>query len=358
MATLQTEPGASALGPLADRLQLSLREDGAAGLRRAADAGDGAAMIELGARLLIGKDAPCAPQEGASWIETAARQGEPDALAAMATLVGVGAFWPQDWNASLDYLRRAAEQGSSSARGQLQILSGASVEDRGPSDDGLWRLLRDRIDIAAWIRPPERRAVCETPRVRKAEGFAPAAVCDWLRARAEGRLRRATMYHGDTKTEHVDPHRSCSDYQFDILNTDVVLLLVRERIAAITKLPTPQMEPPRIFHYALGEQIKPHYDRLSDGAGYGHGGRYLGDRIATFLLYLNDDFEGGELDFPKVGFKCKGAKGDAVYFAHVDASGAPDPLSLHAGLVITAGEKWILSQWIHDRPFGLPAEAT
>ena len=62
---------------------------------------------------------------------------------------------------------------------------------------------------------------------------------------------------------------------------------------------------------------------------------------------------GGDLDFPKAGFRCKGAKGDAVYFAHVDGAGKPDPLSLHAGLVITAGEKWVLSQWIHDRPFGV-----
>jgi hypothetical protein len=29
-------------------------------------------------------------------------------------------------------------------------------------------------------------------------------------------------------------------------------------------------------------------------------------------------------------------------------------LSLHAGLVIRRGEKWVMSQWIHDRPFGQP----
>jgi hypothetical protein len=182
---------------------------------------------------------------------------------------------------------------------------------------------------------------------------------DWpgaldLIERARGRMRPALMYDGATKTANVDPHRTCSDYQFDILNTDLVLLLVRERIAALTKLPPAAMEPPRIFHYALGEEIKAHYDRCGDQVGgYGREGGYRGDRIVTFLLYLNDDFDGGELTFPKTGFKVKGAKGDAVYFAHIDGEGKPDPMSLHAGLTVTREEKWVLSQWIHDRPFGV-----
>ena len=160
------------------------------------------------------------------------------------------------------------------------------------------------------------------------------------------------MYDGETKVEWVDPHRSCSDYQFDILNTDLVVQLVREKIAAVTGLPPVVMEPPRIFHYALGQDIKAHFDRLSDGvSGYGDS-QYRGDRIVTFLLYLNDDYDGGELSFPRTGFQCKGAKGDGIYFAHIDGSGKQEPMSLHAGLVITRGEKWVMSQWIHDRPFG------
>jgi prolyl 4-hydroxylase len=166
-------------------------------------------------------------------------------------------------------------------------------------------------------------------------------------------MRSATMYDGEKRQEQLDPHRTCSDYEFDFENTDVVLLLVREKIAATTRLPTVAMEPPRVFHYALGEEIKPHYDRCGDAVGgYGTSG-YLGDRIVTFLLYLNDGYEGGELDFPKAGFRMKGVKGDALYFAHVDAANQPDPLSLHAGLPITRGEKRVLSQWIHDRPFGV-----
>jgi hypothetical protein len=273
----------------------------------------------------------------------------------MATLTGMGAFAPQSWPAALDYLSQAAERGGASAQAQIRLLA-AGPEAAAPIDPAeSWADLARRIDVAAWITPPPRKPLWETPRIRMAERFAAGPVCDWIKARAQGHMRPAMMYDGETKTEQVDPHRTCSDYQFDILNTDLVLLLVRARVAELTKLPTVAMEPPRVFHYALGEQIKPHYDRCGNAVeGYGPEGGYLGDRIVTFLLYLNDGFEGGELDFPKSRVKFKGIKGDAIYFAHVDASGKPDPLSLHAGLTITRGEKWVLSQWIHDRPFGVP----
>jgi hypothetical protein len=263
-----------------------------------------------------------------------------------------------DWTAALSSLSEAAARGSTAARTQLRLLAGEALDPTSePEPPDAWRRLADRVDIQAWITPPPRESVHEAPRVRMARGFASGAVCDWLRRKAQGHMRPALMYHGDSRSAVIDPHRTCSDYQFDILNTDLILLLARERIAALTRLPTIAMEPPRVFHYALGEEIKPHYDRCGDGVqGYGKDTGYLGDRIVTFLLYLNDDFDGGELDFPKAGFRRKGAKGDAIYFAHVDLAGKPDPLSLHAGLKIRRGEKWVLSQWIHDRPFGV-AEA-
>ncbi len=261
----------------------------------------------------------------------------------------------------LSAAQAAAVLGSAQARGQLRLLAAGPAAS--PLDDSpahAWADLRRRVDVAAWIAPPPRDVLCETPRVRMGRAFASAATCDWLLEKARGRMRPAMMYDGTTKTENVDPHRTCSDYQFDILRTDLVLLLVRARAEALTKVPTVCFEPPRIFHYALGQDIKPHYDRIGDAErGYGKEGGYLGDRIVTLLIYLNDAYDGGELDFPKAGFRAKGAKGDALYFAHVDLSGTgrQDPLSLHAGLVITRGEKWVLSQWIHDRPFGVVDEA-
>ena len=303
-------------------------------------------MADLGGRLLIGRDAPRNPERGLTMLKAAVAAGDAGAASLMAVLHGAGAWMPQSWDRALDMLETAAVLGGAGARGQLRLLGGPAG---GESPDH-WRALRRRIDLAPWLAAPNRRVLWEEPRVRMSDGFAPAGVGPWIINSVRGKMRQALMYHGDTKTEVVDPHRSCSDYEFDLLASDLVLTLVRHRIAAATGLPEAAMEPPRVFHYALGQDIKAHYDRLNDGIGNYAGSGYQGDRIVTFLLDLNDDFDGGELEFPLVGQRFKGHEGDAIYFAHVDQTGGPDKKSLHAGLPIRRGEKWVLSQWIHDRP--------
>jgi predicted 2-oxoglutarate/Fe(II)-dependent dioxygenase YbiX len=129
---------------------------------------------------------------------------------------------------------------------------------------------------------------------------------------------------------------------------------IRARISAATNIPVPVFEPPQVMHYHVGEEFRPHYDFL-DPTEPGHRAELtaFGQRIATFLIYLNDDYEGGETAFPRAGLSHRGRRGDALLFANVDAATrAPDPLTLHAGMPPTRGEKWIFSQWIRDRSPG------
>ena len=81
--------------------------------------------------------------------------------------------------------------------------------------------------------------------------------------------------------------------------------------------------------------------------------RQQGQRLVTALIYLNDGFEGGETDFPRLNWRFKGAAGDALIFWNVTASGALEKASLHAGLPPTRGEKWIYSKWVRDRAWPL-----
>ncbi|HEY5338094.1 MAG TPA: 2OG-Fe(II) oxygenase [Rhizomicrobium sp.] len=319
-------------------------------VRRAADSGDMAAMTEVACRLLIGRAAPLSPQEGVALLARAADAGNADAMAIQATLLAAGAWLPQSWPQALDRLCTAAEHGAEQARTQLRILAHETAPIS--QDAGQWAALRARVDLHGFVTPSEREQVSQAPRVWAAKGVASHALCDFLIGHARGHLQRAKMYDASTRTAQFEASRSCSEFKFDITTGGMVMLLLRMKIAALTSLPPIQMEPPQIFHYALGEEIKPHYDffRKEGIAGYGSDGSYEGDRIATSILYLNDDFEGGELSFPKVGFQHKGRKGDLVFLANF-TDGKPDPLSLHAGLPVTKGEKWIVSQWIHDRPF-------
>ena len=186
--------------------------------------------------------------------------------------------------------------------------------------------------------------------MRTVEGFVPPAVCDWLVKRAEPLLRPASVYDPETGVPRLERARTNSSVEFDIVNVDVVMMLVRARIAAVTGLPTVAMEPVQVLHYQVGQSFEPHFDVLDPTVeAYARDIAARGQRIATFLLYLNDDYEGGATTFPRVGVEHRGRKGDAMYFANIDAATKPDPLTLHAGAPPLSGTKWVLSQWIRDR---------
>ena len=67
--------------------------------------------------------------------------------------------------------------------------------------------------------------------------------------------------------------------------------------------------------------------------------------IFTFILYLNDDYIGGELEFDKLGMQIKPSAGDAYLWKNVKAETIddyfiPDELSSHSSLPIKEGTKY------------------
>jgi prolyl 4-hydroxylase len=72
------------------------------------------------------------------------------------------------------------------------------------------------------------------------------------------------------------------------------------------------------------------------------------------IVWLNQDYDGGETMFMKTGTKLRGRTGDALLFRNALADGARDPDAAHAGLPVTRGEKLIASRWIRARPFEMP----
>jgi prolyl 4-hydroxylase len=308
--------------------------------------GNTAAMVALGKRLLVGRDAPFEPEEGASLIKKASESGNADGLCMAATLYGAGAWVPHSWPQALDHLVLAAERGSADAAEQLTIIAFRKSYDGQLVSSDHWRRLRAGIDLQTSIQPPEPLQISETPRVWSIPGFASAATCNRLIRRAQDKLRPAKMYNRQTKKESYLAGRNNSDYIFDIANCGVVLLLLRVRISLVVCLPTFNMEPPQVLHYAPGQELKAHFDFVLEEDDSGTNS----ERAATFLLALNDEFEGGETEFLKTGLRVRGKRGDGLFFANV-RDGRPDRDSLHAGRPVISGEKWLFSQWIRNAPY-------
>ncbi|RZJ96949.1 MAG: 2OG-Fe(II) oxygenase [Brevundimonas sp.] len=302
-------------------------------LEKAAQGGSVEAATAFGARLLVGRAAPFEPSRGAAWLAKAAETGA-EAAARMAVIEGLGLKGRSDWPRAIDWLQTAARRGDAGARSQLAVLS----EGKG-------------VDLKAWLAPPAPEAPHETPRVRVYRDFVAPQVLAWIRARAEGRLDALRVYDATGGGVRTDEIRTSRGTGFGLLETDGVISLVRARMAAACGLALAHFEAPNVLNYQVGQQYRPHYDYIDPQApALAEALARQGQRTATFLLYLNDDYEGGETAFPELDWSFKAKAGDALLFFNTDADGRPVPASLHAGLPPTSGEKWLLSQWIRDRP--------
>jgi hypothetical protein len=145
--------------------------------------------------------------------------------------------------------------------------------------------------------------------------------------------------------------RSNTVANFNLATFDVVQGLVQARMSMTCGWPLQHLEAPMVLHYDVGQQIRPHFDFIDVNApDYEQQIREQGQRMVTFLLYLNDDYEGGETTFPELGIVNRGVAGDGLYFLNADREGQPDRRMLHTGSPPTAGEKWIVSQFIRNIP--------
>ncbi len=74
-------------------------------------------------------------------------------------------------------------------------------------------------------------------------------------------------------------------------------------------------------------------------------------RYGTILVYLNNNFTGGETEFPKLGVKIKPKIGKVLIFYSLDTNKRQIDESLHAGLPVKTGIKWICNKWYRLEKF-------
>lgn len=309
----------------------------------AAHAGDVAAMTELSKRLVVGDRAPYMPAQGAALLTDAARAGGVDAQVRLACLTALGAHVPQSWGAALSLLVVAAERGSQSAGDQLRLLARRT-------DGGDWSDMARAIDITSWLTPPPGVTLHDDPLVRQFPDFLPPEACRWLIDAARGRLRPALIYSGTGAHDSRDEMRTNSVAVWNLGCMDLVNVVLQYRIAAACGVPITNLEAPTALRYEVGEQITNHYDFLNPRSpNYRTEITTRGERVVTFLTYLNDDYAGGETDFPRIGVRHKGKRGSALLFCNAHPTAGADDRSLHAGRPPTSGEKWLVSQFVRSK---------
>jgi prolyl 4-hydroxylase len=326
-------------------------------LARGAGAGDAGCLFELGLRLATGDRAPLLALQGLDLLADALARGAGEAGARGAALLALGTNLPgPDWNTAREWLTRAAAQGHEPSRRQLlalcddrplvaRVAAGAS----GKVVD--WRTVAAAIDLAAWHNAPPLDVKSADPRVCAVPNLARPEICDFIVSLAPGRLGPAKVYDPVAREDIVVAHRNNTQAQFSMLNVEFAQVLLQSRMSAACSIPVRHFEGPAVLHYSPGERITNHFDFVDPESTADYAGEIErnGQRVVTFLLYLNEDYEGGETDFPTLGIRNKGRKGDGIFFVNSLPDNSPDLRMLHAGMPPTRGEKWLVTQFVRSR---------
>jgi len=100
----------------------------------------------------------------------------------------------------------------------------------------------------------------------------------------------------------------------------------------------------QVVRYDPNQEYAPHHDFGDDGTPE--------QRFLTLLLYLEPAESGGATSFPKAfdnrGLQIVPSRGDAVLFYSMLPDGNADDKSLHAGMPVLKGQKWVCNLWVWD----------
>jgi predicted 2-oxoglutarate/Fe(II)-dependent dioxygenase YbiX len=119
---------------------------------------------------------------------------------------------------------------------------------------------------------------------------------------------------------------------------DPIVRSVVERCVSRTDRPIENCEQLQVLRYKEGGHYNPHQDVFYQDKN---------KRLYTFIIALNDEYEGGETAFPYLDEKYKLKAGDALFFHTLDNYGLDTTDALHGGQPVKSGEKWICNLWVH-----------
>jgi prolyl 4-hydroxylase len=363
-------------------LGYNLKQDEAAGVMRlqgAASKGDAAASAFLATLHASGLAVPHDWRMTTQWLIAAAKMGSDRALTQLALLVGAeqelrarllfaaatrgNAIAPYllgkalldvdrpDARASAGlWLGVAAAAGNPCAL-RLAPASAAGVKLPPPPvlDDAFWSRVGEAIDYQPLLAAPSITNQRHDPPLLTASRVLPTTFCEYLIGIAAPLLQRAEVNDALGQAQ-VHAMRTNSHARFGLTNTDVIGVLAARRVAQIIGEPFENQEDTMILRYRPGEAYDDHYDFVDPRVPQFQRELELqGQRLATVLIYLNEEYAGGETEFPELGWRYRGSQGDALGWRNVTAAGLPDTRTLHAGRPPVSGEKWLLSKWIRDR---------
>jgi prolyl 4-hydroxylase len=204
-------------------------------------------------------------------------------------------------------------------------------------------------DVASRLagRPGVQRVPSPRLELFIVRGFLDHPTCEQLIARIDAE-RRPSEIADDIGIAAFRTSETC-----DLDWRDPLVKEVDRRIGELLGLPLVASEPLQGQRYAPGQEFKPHTDTFEPG-GYDY---YVhtaetGQRTWTAMIYLNEPEDGGATRFRTIGKTVQPETGKLLAWNNLLPDGRPNPATLHQGMKVRRGTKYILTKWFRERAAG------
>ncbi|MEO0499437.1 MAG: 2OG-Fe(II) oxygenase [Pseudomonadota bacterium] len=203
--------------------------------------------------------------------------------------------------------------------------------------------------VAARLRATPAVQRTPTPKLdlfRLREFLAPE-ICAALMTRIDANRQPSTIadnYGGDSafrtsETCHFDPN-------------DPVIADVDARLAALLGIDPALGEPLQGQRYAVGQEFKAHTDYFEPGGDAMRDLRsVVGQRTWTAMIYLNAPDAGGATRFKAIKKSVQPEAGALLAWNNRRPDGSVNPSTIHHGMKVRAGTKYVVTKWYSERPW-------
>ncbi|MGB3470033.1 MAG: 2OG-Fe(II) oxygenase [Erythrobacter sp.] len=205
----------------------------------------------------------------------------------------------------------------------------------------------------------------------------------------------------DSSAEHLSQHSAiqrlptpkaeifqCRDFADESLRTDLIALIDRDRrpstiaddngdqyfrtsetcdlpshepavqqleamLTVLSGIDPKHGEPLQGQRYAVGQEFKAHTDYFTPGGpDWEQYCAVSGQRTWTFMIYLNGVEAGGATRFKAIGKTFQPEAGKLVCWNNRRLDGRENPNTLHHGMKVRKGVKYVITKWYRERAWG------
>ena len=181
----------------------------------------------------------------------------------------------------------------------------------------------------------------------QARDFAAPDLCRRLIALIDAG-RRPSTNADDNGDAYFRTSETC-----DLAPDDPAVVQMEALLGKLSGIDPAHGEPLQGQRYDVGQEFKPHTDYFApDGTDYATYCSVAGQRTWTFMIYLNAVEAGGATRFKALSKTFQPEPGKLLAWNNRRPDGRVNPNTLHHGMMVRKGMKYILTKWYREKPWG------